>query len=149
MNDEKRTTIQDTAEQAEQLEKEALAQKDTGTYTYTHVFQEPFTYQGETYEKLTFNWKSLTGKDSVAIQRGLLNRNLTTVVAAFTPEYLVEMAARACTYRNSDGFRTITADALYDLPLTEFQTICDAARRFLLRSGSRQATGGAGSRSNA
>lgn len=149
MKDEKHTSIEDTAEQAEQLEVGAQAQKDDDIYTYTHVFQEPFTYQGETYEKLTFNWKSLTGKDSVAIQRGLLNRNLTTVVAAFTPEYLVEMAARACTYRNSDGFRTITTDALYDLPLPEFQTICDAARRFLLRSGSRRATGGAGSKSNA
>lgn len=149
MKDEKHTSFEDTFEQTEQLEKEAKAQEDNGIYTYTHMFQEPFTYQGETYEKLTFNWKSLTGKDSVAIQRGLLNRNLTTVLAAFTPEYLAEMAARACTYRNSDGFHTITTDALYDLPLSEFQTICDAARRFLLRSGSRQAAGAAGSRSNA
>lgn len=147
MKDEKHTTPQDTAAQAEQLEKEAQAQKDDGTYT--HVFQEPFTYQGETYEKLTFNWKSLTGKDSVAIQRGLLNRNITTVLTAYTPEYLVEMAVRACTYRNSDGFRTITTDTLYSLPLPEFQTICDAARRFLLQSGFRRAMGGAGSRSNA
>ena len=54
MSDEKKTTtITDAAAQAEQLEKEAQAQK--GLYTYTHVFQEPFTYQGMTYEKLTFN----------------------------------------------------------------------------------------------
>lgn len=59
MSDEKKTTtITDAAAQAEQLEKEAQAQK--GLYTYTHVFQEPFTYQGMTYEKLTFNWKTRT-----------------------------------------------------------------------------------------
>ena len=76
MSDEKKTTtITDAAAQAEQLEKEAQAQK--GLYTYTHVFQEPFTYQGMTYEKLTFNWKTLSGKDSAAIERELLNRNVT------------------------------------------------------------------------
>lgn len=147
MNDENRTTVQDSAEQAEQLEKEAQTQKDIGSYT--HVFQEPFTYQGETYEKLTFNWKTLSGKDSTSIERELLNRNVTTVIAEFTPEYLTAMAARACTYRNADGFRTITTDALYALPLPEFRAICSAARRFLLQSGSRRVTGGAGSGSNA
>ena len=148
MSDEKKTTtITDAAAQAEQLEKEAQAQK--GLYTYTHVFPEPFTYQGMTYEKLTFNWKTLSGKDSAAIERELLNRNVTTVVAEFTPEYLTAMAARVCTYRNADGFRTITADALYELPLPEFRAICLAARSFLLRSGSRRATAAAGSESNA
>ena len=147
MKDEKHTSLEDTAGQAEQVEKEAQAQKDN--VIYTHVFQEPFTYQGETYEKLSFNWKSLSGKDSDAIERELLNRNITTVIAQFTPEYLAAMAARACTYRNADGFRMITTDALYALPLPDFRAICAAARRFLLRSGSGRVTEGAGSGSNA
>ncbi len=139
--------IKTAAGQAEQLEKEAQAQKDPGVYT--HIFQEPFTYQGTAYEQLTFNWKTLSGKDSVAIERDLLNRNVTTVIAEFTPEYLTAMAARACTYRNADGFRMVSADTLYALPLPEFREICAAARRFLLRSGSRRATGAAGSGNNA
>lgn len=148
MSDEKRrTTIQDSAAQAEQLEEEARASEDAGSYT--HVFQKPFAYQGETYEKLTFDWKTLSGKDSVSIERELLNRNVTTVIAEFTPEYLAAMAARACTYRNGDGFRVVTTDTLYALPLPEFRAICGAARRFLLWSGSRRPTGGAGSGSNA
>lgn len=148
MTDEKAATaIEESARQAERLEQEALAQEDTGTYT--HVFQEPFTYQGVTYEKLTFHWRSLSGKDSVSIERELLNRNVTTVLAEFTPEYLAAMAARACTYRSSDGFRTVNTDLLYALPLPEFRAICAAARRFLLRSGSRRVTEDAGSGSNA
>ena len=147
MSEEKRTTtIEDAAGQAEQLEREAKSQSDL--YTYTHVFQEPFTYQGETYEELTFNWKTLNGKDSAAIERELLNRRVTTVIAEFTPEYLTAMAARACTYRNADGFRTITTDALYELPLPEFRAICAAARRFLMRSGSRRGMAATGSGSN-
>jgi len=136
MNDEKKTTtIEDTIEQAEQLEAEAQAEPNLGTYT--HTFKRPFVYEGRTYEELTFNWEGLSGKDSVAIERDLLNRNITTVMAEFTPEYLTAMAARACTYRNDDGFRTVTTDMLYALPLGEFRRICSAARSFLLRAGSR------------
>lgn len=145
--DQTMENIKTAAKQAKQLEKEAQAQKDPGVYT--HILQEPFTYQSTTYEKLTFNWKALSGKDSVAIERDLLNRNVTTVIAEFTPEYLAAMAARACTYRNADGFRMVTADTLYALPLPEFREICAAARRFLLRSGSRRAMEATGSGSNA
>lgn len=148
MYDEKKTTtLEDTAAQAEQLEAEARAESGIGTYT--HVFQEPFTYQGTTYDKLTFDWTTLSGKDSVAIERELLNRMVTTVIAEYTPEYLAAMAARACTYRNDSGFRTVTTDMLYALPLPEFRAVCNAARRFLLRSGSRRVTAAAGSGDNA
>ena len=148
MNDEKKTTIlEDIAEQAEKLETEAKDEEDVGTYT--HTFKKPFTYESTTYEKLTFNWNSLSGKDSVAIERELLRRGLTTVLAEFTPEYLAEMAVRACTYRNNEGFRTVTADMLYALPIREFRKICGAAQRFLMRAESKLETEEAGSESNA
>ncbi len=148
MDEEKKTTtIQDTAEQAEKLEAEARSEDDVSTYT--HTFKKPFTYQGVTYDKLTFNWASLTGKDSVAIERDLLRRGLTTVMAEFTPEYLAAMAARACTYRNDEGFRTVTTDTIYAVPLREFRIICGAARRFLMRSESKPVTAAAGSGNNA
>lgn len=148
MDDKKTTTtLEDTAKQAEKLEAEAQVAPDNSTYT--HELQEPFTYQGTTYDKLTFNWATLSGKDSVSIERELLNRNITTVIAEFTPEYLAAMAARACTYRNNDGFRTVTADMLYALPLLEFRQICNAARRFLLQSGPRRATAATGFGNNA
>lgn len=145
--DKEPTTIEKNAEQAEQAEAEALTEEDSGIYT--HEFKRPFTYEGRTYEQLSFDWESLSGKDSVAIERELRGINVTVVLAEFTPEYLAAMAARACTYRNGDGFRTVNTDLLYALPLREFRQICSAARRFLLRSGSGRVTEGAGSGSNA
>ena len=148
MTDEKKTTtLEDTAGQAEKLEAEAKTEEDVSTYT--HTFSKPFSYEGVTYEKLTFNWDSLSGRDSVSIERELRRRGLTTVLAEYTPEYLAAMAARACTYRNDDGFRTITADALYAMPLREFRKLCGAARRFLMRSESKPETEEAGSENNA
>lgn len=133
--DKKPTTIQESAEQAEQEEATALAEEDIGSYT--HEFKKPFTYEGRTYERLSFDWESLSGKDSVAIERELLSRGIAVVNAGFTPEYLAAMAARSCTYRNDDGFRTVTTNMIYALPLVEFRKICIAARNFLLRAGSR------------
>ena len=145
--DKKATTLEDAVEQAEKLEAEAKTEEDVSTYT--HTFSKPFSYEGVTYEKLTFNWDSLSGRDSVAIERELLRRGLTTVLAEFTPEYLAEMAVRACTYRGSEGFRTVTTDTLYALPMREFRKICGAAQRFLMRSESKPETEEAGSESNA
>ena len=60
MNEEKKTTtLEDTVKQAEQLEAEAQAEADI--CTYTHTFQRPFTYEGITYEDLTFRWDSPAG----------------------------------------------------------------------------------------
>lgn len=148
MNEEKKTTtIPETAEQAEALDAAAQAEEDVGTYT--HVFKKPFTYQGRTYEKLTFDWDGLSGKDSVAIERELLRRNITTVVAEFTPEYLAGMAVRACTERDERGFRTVSTDTLGAMPIHEFRRICGAARSFLLRAGSGRKAKDTGSESNA
>ena len=94
MTDEKKaTTFEDSAAQAERLEASARSEADSGTYT--HVFKRPFTHGGVTYEHLTFDWESLSGKDSVAIERELRGVNVTVVLAEFTPEYLAAMAARA------------------------------------------------------
>ena len=133
--DKEPTTIEKNAEQAEQAEAEALTEEDSGIYT--HEFKRPFTYEGRTYEQLSFDWESLSGKDSVAIERELLNRNIAVVHAGFTPEYRAAMAARACTYRNEDGFRAVTTNMIYALPLGEFRKICIAARNFLFRVGSK------------
>lgn len=136
MADEKKTTtIEESAKQAEQAEAEARAEADGGTYT--HVFKNPFTYEGRTYEQLTFDWESLSGKDSIDIERDLLRRRITVIAAPFTPEYLAAMAARSCTRRSEEGFRVVDMDMIYAMPLRDFRRICDEARGFLLRAGSR------------
>lgn len=40
--------------------------------TYTHIFRTPFTWEGHTFEELTFDFASLTGGDSLAIENELL-----------------------------------------------------------------------------
>lgn len=46
--------IKTAAEQAEEVELQAQTEPDYGTYT--HIFRRPFTFEGRTFERMTFDW---------------------------------------------------------------------------------------------
>lgn len=118
------------AKMAEAIEKLAALREGIGSFTYS--FKEPFAYEGRTSETLTFDWSRLTGADSLAIENGMVRRGKTLVAPAYTGDYLVGMAVRACTERDAGGNRVVTEQMLRALPLGAFRKICDAARDFLL-----------------
>ena len=84
---------------AVQLEKEARQEDDIGTYV--HEFSRPFTWNGRTYERMTFHWDSLTGADHLAAENELMILGKTLVIPEYTGMYLCSMAARACADRKS------------------------------------------------
>ena len=144
MDNEKNTSVQDTeknikesAKAAETLTKLTQKMKEDGMDfdRYTHTFAKPFTYEGETHDKLSFDWTTLTGRDSLAIEAEIMMKKKKTVVnAAYSEDYLAGMAVRACTYRSEIG-RRIDMDAMEAMPLTDILQICNHARYFLLASG--------------
>lgn len=105
------------------------SEAETGIGTYTHEFRTPFTYEGKTYERLTFDFEKLTGRDSLAIEAELSARGKVVMAPEFSGEFLSRMAARACTEK-------IGADVIAALPFADFNRIRNRARSFLLRSGS-------------
>lgn len=106
---------------------EAVETEDIGSYV--HVFKRPFAYQGKTYNQLNFNFAALTGRDSLAIENELLAMNKLLMSPEFSGEFLIRMAARACT-------ENIGYDALEQMPMKDYNRIRSRARSFLLRSGS-------------
>lgn len=104
----------------------AEEQDETSTGVYVHKFKKPFTYEGKTYEELTFDFEGMTGRDAAAIENELRAKGHTVLVAAFDGEYLVRMCAKACTEKI--GFDTIEAMSIRD-----YNKIRNAARGFLLR----------------
>lgn len=101
------------------------AAKDMGIYE--HLFKTPFCYEGKAYDKMTFEFNNLTGRDGLAIENEMQARGKPVVIPAFSGEYLVRMAARACTDR-------IGIDAIEAMTLADYNGIRSAARSFLLRS---------------
>ena len=109
--------------------------EEPGNERYTHYFKRPFTYQDRTVESLTFDWDTLSGRDSLAIEWELRAKNITLVIPAYTGEYLVGIAARACTDRTEEGKRFVGTDMIQAMPLGDFQQITNRARNFLIRAG--------------
>lgn len=125
-------STEDNAKAAEAIEELAKLRGDVNSFTFQ--FKEPFTFEGHTFETLTFDWSRLTGADSLAIENVIVRRGKTLVAPAYTGDYLVGMAVRACTERDPEGHRVVNEQTLRALPLGAFRKICNAARDFLLVS---------------
>ena len=72
--------------------KAAQAEAATATDTYTHVFKKPFTYEDKTYEQLTLDFGSLTGRDFMAIDREVREREgRVPIVPVYDTSFLMRM----------------------------------------------------------
>ncbi len=104
---------------------------------YVHKLKKPFTFEGCTIEELSFDFDRLTGNDSLAIEDELQSMNKPVIVPTFSGQYLIRMAARACTttLTTPDGrARRIGADVIQALPIGDYNRIRSKARTFLLAS---------------
>lgn len=94
---------------------------------YTHKFRKPFEFQGKTYEELDFDWETLTGDDFLAIEDELAAIGKVAVVPQFSGQFLIRMAAKACTAK-------VGSDMIGKMPIGDFNRIRSAARSFLMKT---------------
>lgn len=117
---------------------ETAAKAEEGnTSAYVHKLKKPFTFEGCTIEELSFDFDRLTGNDSLAIEDELQAMNKPVIVPTFSGQYLIRMAARACTtaLTTPDGkSRRIGVDVIQALPIGDYNRIRSKARTFLLAS---------------
>jgi hypothetical protein len=106
-------------------EKDTGITAESGVDEYTHEFKKPFEYMGTSYKTLTFDWGSLTGRDSLAISSEMTALGKAVAITTFSPDYHIRLAARACT-------TPIGSDAFELMTLRDFNKITSAARNFLL-----------------
>lgn len=107
--------------------KEAEMVQDENVGVYIHIFRTPYAYEGRNYETLTFDFDKLTGNDALAIEEEMQANGKPVIVPTLSGDYLVRMAARACTER-------VGVDFFGALPIREYQVIRNKARSFLLKS---------------
>ncbi len=94
---------------------------------YEITFKEPLKYNSKEYSKLSFDFGKLKGGDGLAIEEELQMMNKAVIVPALSGEYLIRMAAKACT-------ETIGADIFNVMSLKDYNRIRSAARSFLILS---------------
>ena len=106
---------------------ETAAKAEEGnTSAYVHKLKKPFTFEGCTIEELSFDFDRLTGNDSLAIEDELQAMNKPVIVPTFSGQYLIRMAARACTttLTTPDGkSRRIGVDVIQALPIGAYNRI--------------------------
>ncbi len=94
----------------------------------TVEFKVPVKYNGSEYTSLTFDFESLTARDDLAIENELAAIGKAALVPAMSGEYIMRMAARACTQKG------IGYDLFEQLSLRDFTKVKRVARNFLLQS---------------
>jgi len=96
---------------------------------YTLRFSKPLEYDGETYEELKFDFDSLTGHDSLMVERELTRSGVQLVVPGFNGDYLIRMAIRACV-------DNVGTDIVNRMSLRDYNRLRSEMRNFLMASES-------------
>ena len=94
---------------------------------YTLSLKKPIVYNEKEYSELTFDFEKLTGNDALNIEDELNAVGKMAIVPVFSGEYLIRMAAKACT-------EPVGADFFKLLPIRDYNRIRSHARSFLLKS---------------
>jgi len=116
------TAVEEEAQKLAGSDAETLETKTDGK-VYTHVFSEPVTFEGETYTELTFDFGKLRGKDVLAVTREMRMEGHAILVKNLDDDYIVRMAARACTKPLFHGI-------FGEMSVPDFNRITSVARRF-------------------
>lgn len=117
-----------TGMQEEELE-QAKAEAKNAENLFTLKLKKPLTYNGSDYEELSFDFDGLTGRDSLDVERELSLRGIQVAVPAFSGEYIIRIAAKACT-------SPVGSDAFERMSLKDYNRLRSKVRNFLMGSES-------------
>ncbi len=126
-NTEKNTAVENVAVDEKELETAREEARKNDSSLFEIEFKKPVRYNDKEYTKLAFDFDKLTGMDGLAIEEELQMLNKAVIVPALSGEYLIRMAARACTER-------VGADIFNYMSLKDYNRVRSAARSFLLLS---------------
>lgn len=112
-----------TEEEVKKAEEAATNAQDL----FVLKLKRPLTYNGRVYEELSFDFEGLTGADSLEVEAELSRRNIQVPIFAFSAEYIIRIAARACT-------TPIGSDAFKLMSLRDYGKVRSATRNFLMRT---------------
>lgn len=93
--------------------------------TFTLKLSKPLMYNGISYSELTFDFDGLSGKDSLAVENELARKGIQLLIPAFNGEYIIRVAARACTTK-------IGSDAIEMLSIRDYNKLRSRVRNFLM-----------------
>lgn len=114
------------AMQEEELE-QAKVEAKKAENLFKLKLKKPLSYEGTDYTELSFDFDNLTGRDSLDVERELAMRAIQVAVPAFSGEYIIRIAAKACT-------EPLGSDAFEAMSLRDYNRLRGKVRNFLMAS---------------
>ena len=112
--------------QEEELDK-AKEEAKKAVDLFTLKLKKPLSYEGTDYNEISCDFDGLTGRDSLDVERELSMRGLQVAVPAFSGEYIIRIAAKACT-------SPLGSDAFEAMSLKDYNRLRSKVRNFLMAS---------------
>ncbi len=125
MADTKKFKTVDEPTEEEKAIDSVMEEADKNDDVFVMNLKTPFEWEGKKYERLTFNWTRLTGRDSIDVEREMTLRGRGSLLPEASSEFQMRIAARAC-------MEGISFEGLRELPLNVSFAIQRKARGFLL-----------------
>lgn len=117
------TETEETALNAPATEAEEKEAQTPGVYKIT--FNKPLVFEDKEYSELTFDFNSLTVDDAMSVERELSASGIVLLQPEISTEYLIRMAARACTEK-------ISFDIFSKFAIRDYIRVKNKTRNFLL-----------------
>lgn len=109
-------------------EEQDAVQKNIDSGKRIVILKKPLNVLGTEYKELHFDFDSLTGKDSIAVETEIeMTTHVTVITPALNLEYLIRISVKACQ-------EPISRDDIVNMNLSDFNHIRNIARNFMLRS---------------
>lgn len=99
---------------------EVMPEKEAGVFVLT--LKKPFEYCNKKYEKMVFDFNSLTGKDIEAVEDEMAYEEKICIIPENSPTFCTKLAARAA---------GIGSDVVANLPAREFLKVKRETQVFL------------------
>lgn len=106
----------------------AVPQENPGYYY--HELRVPISYDGVEFSEIHFDFEAMNGQDLLGVEEELARKNKISLGVELSKVNQYLLAVRAANKMKEENGFTMTSDLLEQLPMADFNSICNATRRF-------------------
>lgn len=122
------TIVEPKKTKAPQVLEVGLVEDNPGQYF--HQLKTPIDYCGVVFESIKFDFEAMNGSDLLAVEEEMARKNKISVGVELSKANQYLLAVRGANQCKEENGFVMTSDLLEQLPMSDFNAICNATRRF-------------------
>lgn len=97
---------------------------------YLHILNETVVFDGVAFREIRFDFEAMNGRDLLQVEDEMARKNKISVGVELSKVNQYLLAVRAANQAREENGFIVTSDLLEQLPMADFNDICNATRRF-------------------